>query len=118
MHYATRRSAITGSLVHMQRTRIIRPGQLPVATPCPRDQWTSCRCPVYCGAMASERADGRTPNRVFRLDTETWEAFERSCESKGISRSDAIRQFIKADVAAYEREQRRIARESAATGES
>jgi metal-responsive CopG/Arc/MetJ family transcriptional regulator len=68
--------------------------------------------------MASERADGRTPNRVFRLDTETWEAFERSCEAKGISRSDAIRQFIKADVAAYEREQRRIARESAAPGES
>jgi hypothetical protein len=56
-------------------------------------------------------------NRVFRLDTETWEAFGRACEARGISRSDALRLHIKAEVAAFEREQRRIARESAAVGD-
>lgn len=62
--------------------------------------------------MASERADGRTPNRVFRLDTETWEDYEAACAAEGISRSDDLRMHIKAKVAAFKREQRRIARES------
>lgn len=63
--------------------------------------------------MATEqRPDGRTPNRVFRVETTAWETFERACKAEGISRSDALRQFIYAKNSAYEREQRRIARES------
>lgn len=46
------------------------------------------------------------PNRVFRLDTETWEAYGRVCDDKGISRSDDLRLYIKAQIAAFERKQR------------
>jgi hypothetical protein len=46
------------------------------------------------------------PNRVFRLDSETWDAYGRACEEKGISRSDDLRLYIKAQVAAFERKQR------------
>lgn len=45
------------------------------------------------------------PNRVFRLDTETWEAYGRACEDKGISRSDDLRMYIKGQVAAHRRQQ-------------
>lgn len=46
------------------------------------------------------------PNRVFRLDSETWEAYGRVCEDKGISRSDDLRLYIKAQIATFERKQR------------
>lgn len=46
------------------------------------------------------------PNRVFRLDKETWEAYGAACEEKGISRSDDLRLYIKAQVAAHRRRQR------------
>ncbi|MEU1497345.1 hypothetical protein [Streptomyces sp. NPDC005732] len=46
------------------------------------------------------------PNRVFRLDTETWEAYGAACEEKGISRSDDLRMYIKREVAAFKRRQR------------
>ncbi|MGW3825733.1 hypothetical protein ACWEAF_26355 [Streptomyces sp. NPDC005071] len=46
------------------------------------------------------------PNRVFRLDKETWEAYGAACEEKGISRSDDLRMYIKAQVAAHKRRQR------------
>ncbi|MFE0039394.1 hypothetical protein [Streptomyces sp. NPDC059015] len=46
------------------------------------------------------------PNRVFRLDKETWEAYGAVCEEKGISRSDDLRLYIKAQVAAHKRRQR------------
>jgi hypothetical protein len=44
------------------------------------------------------------PNRVFRLDTETWEAYGRACEEKGISRSDDLRLYIKREVASWRRQ--------------
>jgi hypothetical protein len=46
------------------------------------------------------------PNRVFRLDTETWDAYAEACEDKGISRSDDLRLYIKREVAAFKRKQR------------
>jgi hypothetical protein len=46
------------------------------------------------------------PNRVFRLDQETWEAYGAACEEKGISRSDDLRMYIKAQVTAHKRRQR------------
>lgn len=46
------------------------------------------------------------PNRVFRLDKETWEAYGDVCEDKGISRSDDLRLYIKKEIAAYRRRQR------------
>jgi hypothetical protein len=58
------------------------------------------------------QADGRTPNRVVRIDDETWTAYGRVCEAKGISRSDDIRMHIKSAIAAHERRQRTAAVES------
>jgi hypothetical protein len=52
------------------------------------------------------------PNRVFRLDKETWEAYGAACEDKGISRSDDLRLYIKAQVATHKR---KVAAERAAT---
>lgn len=46
------------------------------------------------------------PNRVFRLDAETWEAYGLACEDKGISRSDDLRLYIKAQVTAHRKRQR------------
>ncbi|MFJ7525188.1 hypothetical protein ACUN3E_37870 [Streptomyces sp. Ju416(a)] len=46
------------------------------------------------------------PNRVFRLDKETWEAYGAACDDKGISRSDDLRMYIKREVAAHKRRQR------------
>lgn len=46
------------------------------------------------------------PNRVFRLDAETWDAYAEVCAAKGISRSDDLRLYIKREVAAFQRKQR------------
>lgn len=46
------------------------------------------------------------PNRVFRLDKETWDAYGEACRDKGISRSDDLRLYIKAQVAAFQKKQR------------
>ncbi|MEV7466195.1 hypothetical protein AB0O20_06720 [Streptomyces kronopolitis] len=46
------------------------------------------------------------PNRVFRLDKETWEAYGEVCMDKGISRSDDLRLYIKAQVTAYRKKQK------------
>ncbi|MFI6986091.1 hypothetical protein ACIBSV_47065 [Embleya sp. NPDC050154] len=43
------------------------------------------------------------PNRVFRLDTETWDAYAEVCEAKGLSRSDDLRVYIKREVAAHKK---------------
>jgi hypothetical protein len=64
------------------------------------------------------RGDGKTPNRVVRIDDATWEAYALVCEARGISRADAIRQNIKREIAEFEREQRRVARETAAATDS
>jgi hypothetical protein len=55
------------------------------------------------------RADGKTPQRVVRIDDETWEEFGLACEALGHSRSDEFRTHAKAVIAAWKREQRREA---------
>ena len=54
---------------------------------------------------------------VVRIDDELWAAYGRACKAKGLgSRAVGIRMHIAAVVAAYEREQRKIARETATAG--
>ena len=58
------------------------------------------------------RAQGQA---VFRCDDKTWTEFGRACKAIGLGRASAIRMHIIKSVEEFEREQRRIARESAAT---
>lgn len=46
-----------------------------------------------------------TPGRVIRVDDETWAAYEEVCEAKGLTRAADLRVYIKAQVAAYRRQQ-------------
>ncbi len=50
-----------------------------------------------------------TPQRVIRVDDETWNAFGELCEEKGIARSADLRMYIKREVAKWRSEQRDIA---------
>lgn len=45
------------------------------------------------------------PNRVVRISTEDWTAYEQACADKGISRSDDLRMYVKREVAAWHRRQ-------------
>lgn len=56
----------------------------------------------YAGGMATKG----TPQRVIRVDDETWEAYGQLCEEKGIARSADLRMYIKREVAAWQRDQR------------
>jgi hypothetical protein len=99
--------------MHMHSTRIVRPTKPVSDTTEFRRCWTDCTCTAYCVAVAPGRADGKTPNRVIRIDDETWAAYLRVCDARGISRSDAIRMNIKREIAEFERDERRAARERA-----
>jgi hypothetical protein len=60
------------------------------------------------------RADGKTPQRVVRIDDETWAEYGLACAALGISRSDDLRMRAKERIAEWKREQRREARDAAA----
>lgn len=47
-----------------------------------------------------------TPQRVIRVDDETWNAYGELCEEKGIARSAALRMYIKREVAEWRSKQR------------
>ncbi|MCM1943183.1 hypothetical protein NC239_33770 [Streptomyces sp. G3] len=49
-------------------------------------------------------ASNPTPQRVIRVDDETWNAYGQLCEEKGIARSADLRMYIKRQVAAWHRE--------------
>lgn len=49
-----------------------------------------------------------TPQRVIRVDDETWNAFGELCEEKGIARSADLRMYIKREVAEWRRQQRDV----------
>jgi hypothetical protein len=51
-------------------------------------------------------ASNETPQRVIRVDKETWDAYGKLCEEKGVARSADLRMYIKREVAAWERRQR------------
>lgn len=55
----------------------------------------------YAGDMASNP----TPQRVIRVDDETWNAYGQLCEEKGIARSADLRMYIKREVAEWRRRQ-------------
>lgn len=75
---------------------------------------TPCLCSAYAVPVADKpRGAGNTPNRVIRISEEDWELYGRACEALGSTRSDDIRRHVKAINAAFLREERRIARESA-----
>lgn len=59
-------------------------------------------CPVT--RYAVDMATKGTPQRVIRVDDETWEAFGELCEEKGIARSADLRMYIKREVAAWRRQ--------------
>lgn len=56
--------------------------------------------------MAQSSPRGVTPNRVFRLDDDTWSDYADACAELGISRSDELRMHIKSVVAAHKRRKR------------
>lgn len=61
------------------------------------------------------RSDGKTPNRVVRIDDATWAEYGLACEALGISRADDIRMRAKERIAEWKRNQRREAQHATAT---
>jgi len=75
---------------------------------------TDCLCSAYAVVVAEKtHRSGNTPNRVIRVSDEDWARYGEAVARMGSTRSDDMRRHIKATIAADEREQRRIARESA-----
>lgn len=63
-------------------------------------------CPA--GRYPVDMTTKGTPQRVIRVDDETWDAYGELCEEKGIARSAALRMFIKSEVAAWRKDQRDV----------
>jgi hypothetical protein len=55
-----------------------------------------------------------TPGRVIRVDEETWAAYGRACDDRGISRANDLRMHMHREIKAYEAAQRKIAAEERA----
>lgn len=55
-----------------------------------------------------------TPQRVVRVDEETWAAFGRACEDKKTTRADELRRFMRQQIKTFEAEQRKLASERSA----
>jgi hypothetical protein len=53
-------------------------------------------------------ASNPTPQRVIRIDDETWNAYGQLCEEKGLARSADLRMYIKREVAEWRQRQRDI----------
>lgn len=49
-------------------------------------------------------ASNPTPQRVIRVDDETWTAYGQLCEEKGVARSADLRMYIKREVAAWRKQ--------------
>ena len=62
--------------------------------------------------IPAARSTTAMPNRLVRIAGDDWTGYEEACRDKGISRSDDLRLYIKAQVAAYRRKQRAEAAES------
>lgn len=75
------------------------------------NSWTGCSDDAYASPMPTED-DAAMSNHAFRVPDALWKAFGDACKAKGTSRSDDLRRYMTAEVAAYERDQRRLARES------
>ena len=66
--------------------------------------YRGCAYSRYAGVMASNP----TPQRVIRVDDETWTAYGQLCEEKGVARSADLRMYIKREVAKWRSEQRDV----------
>jgi len=55
-----------------------------------------------------------TPQRVVRVDEETWTAYGRACEDMGTTRADDLRRHMRQQIKAFEAEQRKLASERSA----
>lgn len=64
--------------------------------------YRGCAYSRYAEVMASNP----TPQRVIRVDDETWTAYGQLCEEKGVARSADLRMYIKREVAKWRAEQR------------
>lgn len=64
--------------------------------------YRGCAYSRYAVVMASNP----TPQRVIRVDDETWTAYGQLCEEKGVARSADLRMYIKREVAEWRRQQR------------
>jgi len=53
-------------------------------------------------------ASNETPQRVIRVDKETWDAYGQLCAEKGVARSADLRMYIKREVAEWQRRQRDV----------
>lgn len=51
-----------------------------------------------------DMASNPTPQRVIRVDDETWTAYGQLCEEKGVARSADLRMYIKREVAEWRRQ--------------
>jgi len=49
-------------------------------------------------------AGNETPQRVIRVDKETWDAYGQLCQEKGVARSADLRMYIKREVAAWKQQ--------------
>lgn len=66
--------------------------------------YRGCAYSRYAGDMASNP----TPQRVIRVDDETWTAYGQLCEEKGVARSADLRMYIKREVAEWQKRQRDV----------
>lgn len=64
---------------------------------------------MYRGCVDSRyavvMASNETPQRVIRVDKETWDAYGELCQEKGVARSADLRMYIKREVAKWRSEQ-------------
>jgi hypothetical protein len=63
--------------------------------------YRGCAYSRYAVVMASNE----TPQRVIRVDKETWDAYGELCAEKGVARSADVRMYIKREVAEWRRQQ-------------
>lgn len=66
--------------------------------------YRGCAYSRYAVVMASNE----TPQRVIRVDKETWDAYGELCAEKGVARSADLRMYIKREVAEWRRQQRDV----------
>lgn len=66
--------------------------------------YRECTYSRYAVVMASNE----TPQRVIRVDKETWDAYGELCAEKGVARSADLRMYIKREVAEWRRQQRDV----------
>jgi hypothetical protein len=70
----------------------------------------------HCPATGtlSDMATKGTPQRVIRVDEETWTAYGEVCADEGTNRADDLRRHMRTRIKNWQQEQRKIAAEQRA----